>query len=438
MMKNQELILNKIIRRDTTEFVEIVFELLLGKKKESLWYRVKPEYGKYLCDDRADSFVVTFFTFAMEQNLNLRSMYPVSEKLWYQITTQVMPQLAVTSKGIGQEIKIFSDTVSEPYKTDGGVGTGMSCGVDSFATLYEYTELCKTPKYKLTHLTHFNVGAHHGQTGSFNPELQKKLYLKDATMVQKFCNEYGYKLITVDSNLTEVLNSFFGYVNFENTHTYRNVGVVLLLQKLFSKYYYSPAINLDHFKCELEGDTAYYEKWLLPNISTETTSFYNSNKNWTREDKLKQIVNFPQSYKWLKVCVKSDSNCCKCVKCMRTILGLEAIGKTNLYSEVFDPKTVESNREHLKTYMLCQVKKRDVFYTEIYEEAVRNGMSFSFKSRFYAFFYRLSLKLFPRKLYFKIKKKSMNDTLHIDINELFSDASVKRREELRKNLRKHR
>ena len=326
-MKNQELILNKIIHRDTTEYAEIVFELSLGEKHESLWYRVNPEYGEYLCDDRSDSFVVTFFTFAMEQNLNLRSMYPVSEKLWYQITTQVMPQLAVTSKGIGQEIKIFADTVSEPYKNDGGVGTGMSCGVDSFATLYEYAELCKTSKYKLTHLTHFNVGAHHGQTGSFNPELQKKLYLKDVAMVQKFCNEYGYKLIAVDSNLTEVLNSFFGYVSFENTHTYRNVGVVLLLQKLFSKYYYSPAINLDHFKCKLEGDTAYYEKWLLPNISTETTSFYNSNKNWTREDKLKQIVNFPQSYKWLKVCVKSDSNCCKCVKCMRTILGLEAIEK---------------------------------------------------------------------------------------------------------------
>ena len=107
--------------------------------------------------------------------------------------------------------------------------------------------------------------------------------------------------------------------------------------------YYSPAVNLDHFVCRLEGDTAYYEKWLLPNLSTETTSFYNSNKNWTREEKLKQIVNFPQSYNWLKVCVKSDVNCCKCVKCMRTILGLEAIGKTELYAKAFDQRIVESS-----------------------------------------------------------------------------------------------
>ena len=63
-------------------------------------------------------------------------------------------------------------------------------------------------------------------------------------------------------------------------------------------------------------------------------------------------------------------------------------------------------------------------------------MTFSFKSRAYAFFYRLSLKLLPRKLYFKIKQKSMNDTLHVDVNELFSDASVQRRDELQKQAGK--
>lgn len=435
-MENQELSLNKIIRRDAEEYAEIAFELTLGEKQETLWYRVNPEYGKHLCDERADSFIVTFLTFAMERNLNLRSAYPVSEKLWYQITTQVMPQLAVTSKGVGQEIKIIADTVSESYQNEGCVGTGMSCGVDSFATLYEYTELCEIPEYKLTHLTHFNVGAHHGQTGSFNPTLQRELYLKDVAMVQRFCDEYGYKLTAVDSNLTEVIDSFFGYMDFEYFHTYLNVGTVLLLQKLFLRYYYSPAINLTNFHCSLKEDPAYYEKWLLPNLSTETTSFYNSNKNWTREEKLKQIVNFRQSYDWLKVCVKKDTNCCKCVKCMRTILGLEAIGKTDLYAKAFDPTIVAESREHLKIYMLCQVKKGEPFHTEIYNEAVKNGMTFSFKSRAYAFFYRLSLKLLPRKLYFKIKQKSMNDTLHVDVNELFSDASVQRRDELQKQAGK--
>ncbi|WP_455438284.1 hypothetical protein [Hungatella hathewayi] len=435
-MYNQEILLKTIIRKDKEEYAEIAFELMLGDKKEILWYRVSPEYGSYLCEDRADSFIVTFFTFAMEHNLNLRSMYPVSQKLKYQLTTQVMPQLAVTSKGIGQEIEIIADTVEVPYFNAIGVGTGMSCGVDSFATLYEYTELCDISDYKLTHLTHFNVGAHHGQTGSFNPELQKELYQKEVSMVQKFCDQYGYKLLAVDSNLTEVLDDLFGYVDFANTHTYRNVGVVLLLQKLFSKYYYSPAYNLDHFICKLEGDTASYEKYLLPNLSTETVSFYNSNRNWSREEKLKQIVNFPQSYGWLKVCVKSDTNCCRCVKCMRTIMGLDAIGKVDLYAKVLDPQKIAAEREHLKTYMLCQIKKDDPFYKEIYEEAVRNGMTFSLKSRAYALMYRISLKLLPKNLYFRIKQKSMSKTLHVDVNELFSDASIKRRKELRSQERK--
>lgn len=435
-MDKNEFVLEKIKRTDTDVYAEVAFDLRLGNKAETLWYRVSPKYGQYLCDDRADSFIVSFLAFAMEHNLNLRSNYPISEKLWFQLTTQVMPQLAVTSGGDGEEISIIAETTKEVYSDAHGVGTGMSCGVDSFATLYEYTELCEKTEYKLTHLTHFNVGAHHGQTGSFNPELQRKLYLKDVTMVQQFCNKYGYKLIAVDSNLTEVIDYFWGYMEFDVFHTYINVGTVYILQKLFWRYYYSPAANLDKFHCSLKEDPAYYEKWLLPNLSTESLAFYNSNRNWTREEKLKRIANFPQSYNWLKVCVKSDTNCCKCVKCMRTIMGLEAIGKTELYAGVFDPETVAKNREHIKTYSLCQVKKGEPFHSEIYEEAIKNGMTFSFKSRAYATMYRISLRLLPRKLYYKIKKKSMNNTLQIDVNELFSDASMKRREKLRKQAGK--
>ncbi len=427
-MSENELILKAISREDTQQYAQISFQLALNGKEQTLWYRVSPEYGRYLCDDRADSFLVTFFAFAMTHGLNLKSNYPVSRRLWYQLTTQIMPQLAVTSKGIGREIRIDADTVDTPYPTENAVGTGMSCGVDSFATLYEYTQLCDMPDYRLTHLTHFNVGAHHGQTGSFNPELQRELYHKDVEMVQTFCDQYGYKLLAVDSNLTEVLDAFFGYVTFSDTHTYRNVGVVLLLQKLFSKYYYSPACNLDIFVCKLGHDTAYGEKYLLPNLCTETTVFYNSNKNWTRTEKLKQISNFPQSYDWLKVCVKSDVNCCRCVKCMRTIMGLEAIGKTDLFAKAFDPKKVADNREHLKTYMLCQVKKGDVFFTEIYEEALKNGMEFSFKSKAYATAYRASLKILPKNLYHRIKKKSLNNTLRVDVNEMYSEATMQRRQ----------
>ncbi len=431
-MSERVLELSSITRENTAEYAQISFRLTLGEQTQTLWYRVSPEYGPYLCDDRADSFIVTFFSFAMTHGFDLRSQYPVSRKLWYQLTTQVMPQLAVTSKGVGREITIAADTTDEPYATERAVGTGMSCGVDSFATLYEYTRLCKLPEYQLTHLTHFNVGAHHGQTGSFNAQLQRELYDKDVRMVQNFCDRYGYKLLAVDSNLTEVLNAFFGYVRFDLTHTYRNVGVVLLLQKLFATYYYSPAINLDMFSCNLMTDTAYGEKYLLPNLCTETTSFYNSNRNWTRTEKLKQIADFEESHDWLKVCVKSDVNCCRCVKCMRTIMALDAIGKTELYKNSFDPKIVSGNREHLKTYMLCKVKRNDVFYREIYDEAVKNGMTFSWKSRVYATIYTISRVLVPKNLFRKLKKRELNQTLRVDVNEQFSEAYLARKKEEKK------
>lgn len=435
-MANKEILLHSVARRDANEYSEIAFEISLGNDRQTLWYRVDPAYGQYLCDDRADSFIVTFFSFAMTRGLDLRSEVPVSRTLWYQLTHHIMPQLVATSGDIGQEIRIIADTTSEVYDSSRAVGTGMSCGVDSFATLYEYTELCPLPEYRITHLTHFNVGAHHGQTGYFDAELQRKLYMNDVNMVREFCERYDYKLLAVDSNLTEVLDAFFGYVNFENSHTYRNVGVVLLLQKLFSMYYYSPAYNLDQFVCKLEYDTARGEKYLLPNLGTENVRFFNSNKNWSRTDKLKQISKFPQSYDYLKVCVKSDTNCCKCVKCMRTIMGLHAIGKVDLYQKAFNPDQVRKQQEQLKTFMLCQVKKGDYFYTDIYREALANGMTFSWKSKAYSTIYRIALTLLPKKLYFKVKKRSLNKTLRVDLNEQFNEASIQRRNEKNKQKRK--
>lgn len=74
------------------------------------------------------------------------------------------------------------------------VGTGVSLGVDSFATIHEYLENCEIEEYKLTHLVHLKTGAHHGQLGYYDQQKEDELFLKENSKVRKFCKEQGYNL----------------------------------------------------------------------------------------------------------------------------------------------------------------------------------------------------------------------------------------------------
>ena len=128
----------------------------------------------------------------------------------------------------------------------------MSCGIDSFTTLYEYTKLISLDSFKLTHLTYFKVGAHDGQIGKYDKEVQDELFQIQLSHVQEFCDKYGYDLVIVESNLTEIIDHMFGFYNYEQFHSYVNAGTVLHLQKLFRRYYYSPAYCLDEFILDIK------------------------------------------------------------------------------------------------------------------------------------------------------------------------------------------
>ncbi len=74
---------------------------------------------------------------------------------------------------------------------------------------------------------------------------------------------------------------------------------------------------------DVKNDAAHYEGVLLPMLSTETTSFYSSNQEMSRIEKVRLISDFEQSYEWLLVCWLHKPNCGKCGKCIRTMLELD-------------------------------------------------------------------------------------------------------------------
>ena len=122
---------------------------------------------------------------------------------------------------------------------------------------------------------------------------------------------------------------------------------VLCLQKLYSVYYYaSGGYRYDEFtlKSKKGRCCGSYELLSLPVFSTHQLRIYSQGENMTRMQKLKKVTEYAPSYKYLNVCLKDGDNCGRCEKCVRTMTGLDALGKLDLYHNVFDINYYKSHK----------------------------------------------------------------------------------------------
>lgn len=359
-----------------------------------MWFEVEDEYIKYLCDERSDAFVIATLPYAIKHELDIEVKGKISSKLYYQLNNCLVPLLC---NHFGKKfIKIEGVVDNTQLKTENGVGTGISCGIDSFYTILKNSNL-KTSEFNVAYLTFFNAGA----SGKFGGEDSRKLYNKRKENSRKFAQENGFKFVCVDSNMNE-----FIMMSHLATHTFRSLACVLALQKLFSKYYYaSGGEDFNETKITPES-TAYYDILNVQCLSNENVQFYSDGIGISRLNKIKKIVNYPITYKWLNVCIGEEENCGHCSKCIRTLLELESIGQLNNYCNVFDLNDFKKNRSKFIGYMIEQ-KSSNVYFKEIYNEYKKNKIEIPIISYVIAFFYKLE-KLIKKYLKIIIPKKTLN------------------------------
>lgn len=387
---DRKIIIKNIEKKQHPDTFEVIYSLVIRGNEYDLAYKISGEK----IDDVplfCDPIVVSLLVYAVKYGLSFHSDYPISEKLYYNLTKHLIPQMSVITKTTEDMIQINMPVTKATYHGK-WVGTGLSLGVDSFATLHEYREECELKEYRLTHLVHLKTGAHHGQLGYFDQNKEDELFLAENNRVKKFCQDYGYKLIVIESNLFAVTCTEFGY-GFDTTHTFRNLGCVLLLQNLFNKYYYASAFNIDEFELNLNGPSGHYEKWVLPYISTENMEFYSANTNLTRFQKTKFISQFDDTYDNLHVCWYAAKNCGHCKKCIRTLVTLDILGVLDKYSKSFDLEYYNKNREALVSEVVV-TRKRDSFFKEIYNYMIESNYKIPSKSMLV----KVSIKLLFRRI----------------------------------------
>jgi len=345
-----------------------------------LWFAVPTEYKKYLCSEQSDAFVAAMLWYAMITGSDIESEAPMSEKMVLSITKYLVPALCTNENGY-RRIQIIGPTTNQAYKNIGAVGTGMSCGIDSFYTLHEYTKEDIPERYKLTHLSYFNMGAifHPNRSDKKKKYTLKEFYETTDQMseekrenAQQVANLSGLPLVYVKSNLdSDYYRGAYGH-----TGVYRNCAMALSLQGLFSVYYNSSGGWPGYFDLTLTEGSEHYESLLSTCLSTESLSFILSDYV-TRAEKTMAIADDPLAQKFLDVCF-CFNNCGQCSKCIRTLVTLDIIGKVDNFDSVFDVEEFKKSKVEAY-YKIMKAKDGDskndnaIFARELYRMAKEKG-----------------------------------------------------------------
>ena len=275
-----------------------------GKPKtevKNLFFEVPQEYGKYLVWERSDAFVVLLLHTALKEGYNITSSVPMSSDLYYNITEYLLPPFIKNGK---YEISIDVST-ADPLPAGDGVGTGLSCGVDSLHAIHAYTDY-PIKDYNLTHLCINNVGAF--WTALYWMAGEKNVHERSYERARAAAKDIGLPLIETESNVAKALR-----LNHILTHSFSSAFAILCMRKLWKRYYYASAgedfVSEFTIKNWYDSKPATYEPFLLRVLSTPELMIYSESEIESRLDKISDIADYDIARKYLYSCTWQVENC---------------------------------------------------------------------------------------------------------------------------------
>lgn len=366
---------------------------------ERLWFEISHEYSQYLSIECGDAFFIILVLLAHDKGQDISFETLVSERLYYGVTEILLPALRIVSPN-KPVIKVSAKIDDFHYKPT-AVGTALSLGVDSFHAVVDSLDSC----YPVTHLTLFNSGAF----GDENPDTARKLFWKTVDSVSEAAREMSLPLISVDSNMNEVLK-----ICFVQTHSFRNLSFAFLLPNLFKVFYYASGLPASQFQLKSSASAGQYDLLTAKALSSESLEIMVAGLHEDRNNKIMTISSFAPSTRHLNVCVIADSNkfldytngqvrnCSRCFKCVKTMVAMDALGVLDEYSHVFDLAIYKQERATYLGWILYDAKRINSPHAiEIIEKAQESPGFIPLQSYYYAL--ERGRKNLMRKLYHKIK-----------------------------------
>lgn len=364
----------KVVNEGKAPFLDVTYKLILDGEPFDLTYKVS-EAGATSglsitkVPNLSDPVVVSLMYNLLVNGYDFESEIPISDKLYHHLTKDFIPHIVAMNKKFAFPITINVPITDSPIEQEKEwVGTGVSCGVDSFSAIKEYSQE-KSDHYKLTHLLYFKIGAHHGRLYPCPEETENRIFNEELNIAENFCKQNGYKLVVVDSNVNQMANKFWGATPFGNVAWFRNVGVMLMLQKYFAKYIFATSYaTFSDFHMNFTDGLEHNLWWAMPLLGSENLEVVPSSSAMTRVDKTIHISDFKPAHDNLMVCWAGHINCGECDKCIRTLVALDFIGALDRFKKSFNIEAYKANRkrhlQHVVTY-----QHRDAFFRELCDYA---------------------------------------------------------------------
>lgn len=302
--------------------------------KRVLWYELDSKYKDYLTVDRLDAFVVGLILYAMQTNEEIVVDGPISNKLarnlkyYMHIMKMFYPEWHV----VPLQTPILDPLNQCPRGQ--AVGSSFTTGIDSYCTLWDNFKNSESDCNRITHL--FNI--HTGQKGCQNLD-GRVLFRKRLQSISEAAKQMNLELVVIDSNQ----ETFYGFDGNSETHGPRFISGALLLQKLFSIFYFPSSDQYSDFIPY--GSTPLAD----PLLSTEVLDIVHDGAQYSRIEKTKMISDWDITQSFMTVChgnyEEGKTNCSNCEKCVRTMVILDMLGVRKQYEKVFDFTDFENKKD---------------------------------------------------------------------------------------------
>lgn len=337
-----------------------------------LWFSFSSQYRDYITADRYDAFLTALLLYAMELGEEIVIDGAVSERLCYAYRHHLGPEIAILKPELNVvQIRAASYSRQGPEHRGQAVAIGFTGGIDSMFTVLKQLGLDVPPDYRISHLLFTNVGTH-GNRNYGDIVEARQLYCDRKRIVRAFAKEAGFDLVEVDSNLHEHLP----WRLLSNVIT-SNIAAAQALQGLFQRFYYPAQFRLTEALHWGPGDMEPYSPKLVTEMSTEVLECRSSDSQYSRVEKTVFLADEPLAQKYLNVCVTAygveGRNCTTdCIKCARTTVTLDVLGRLDDFRNVFDLKKYARHRVRLFRGILATAKV-DVFAAQIVADALNTG-----------------------------------------------------------------
>lgn len=321
--------------------IEGTQDSLLPAHQKEMWFSLPEEYAEeFVFPDCSDCFLFGLLYFAMRMGYDIHLQGTVSRETLYNVKSEVIP-LIISYRPCLKPVDITAD-LTRSYPEGKYVGTGFSAGIDSFYTIVNNLKNHLFPDDKLTHLFFFNVGTHDLARSFEELEHARKKFRMRYDSFVPAAKEIGLPFIPIDSNvhsfLPDNIAAGISVCNAAAVHFVRKGVRQYLLSS--DGYNYADWFELIKNKPQEERiDMAQLEPILSQWLGDKTLHFipYGSSRN--RVEKTKMLVDYKPAQLCLNVCNSVSTlnkNCSVCIKCRRTMMDLELLGKLDEFREVFN------------------------------------------------------------------------------------------------------